>query len=108
MPAIIMWSGVRAYRRKVLVPPLDERLKQIMCEVCEEHQAEIEELEVMPDHVHLLVSVDPQFGVHCLMKLVKGRSSRFLRQECACVETKIADFVDELVFCQYDRGSAAL
>ncbi len=35
----------------------------------------------MPDHVHLLVEVDPQFGIHKFVKLVKGRSSRFLRQE---------------------------
>jgi putative transposase len=77
------------YRRKVLVPPLDERLKQIIREVCEEHQAEIEELEVMPDHVHLLVSVDPQFGIHRLMKLVKGRSSRFLRQEFPVLKRKL-------------------
>jgi REP element-mobilizing transposase RayT len=44
LPAIILWFGGRAYRRKVLVSPLDERLKQIIREVCEEHQAEIEEL----------------------------------------------------------------
>ena len=44
MPAIIMWSGGRAYRRKVPIPPLDERLKQIIREVCEEHRTEIEEL----------------------------------------------------------------
>ena len=35
----------------------------------------------MPDHVHLLVEVDPQFGVHTLVKRIKGRSSRILRQE---------------------------
>jgi putative transposase len=35
----------------------------------------------MPDHVHLLVEVDPQFGVHRLVKAIKGRSSRLLRQE---------------------------
>lgn len=46
MRAIIMWSGVRAYRRKVLMPPIDERLKQIIREACEEHRAKIEELEV--------------------------------------------------------------
>lgn len=33
------------------MPPVEEKLKQIIREVCEEHQAEIEELEVMPDHV---------------------------------------------------------
>lgn len=35
----------------------------------------------MPDQVHLLVEVDPQFGIHRLVKLVKGRSSRYLWQE---------------------------
>ena len=45
--ATLMWSGVRAYRRKVLVLPIETRLKQIISEVCAEHQAEIEELEVM-------------------------------------------------------------
>ncbi len=32
-------------------------------------------------HVHLLVSVDPQYGIHRLVKGIKGRSSRLLRQE---------------------------
>ncbi len=77
------------YRRKVLVSPIEERLKQIIREVCQEHQAEIEELEVMPDHVHLLASVDPQFGIHRLMKLVKGRSSRLLRQEFPVLKRKL-------------------
>jgi len=76
-------------RRKVLVPPIDERLKQIIREVCAEHQAEIEALEVMPAHVHLLVNVDPQFGIHRLMQLVKGRSSRFLCQEFPGLKRKL-------------------
>jgi REP element-mobilizing transposase RayT len=71
-----MWFGGRAYRRKVLVNGIDERLKQIMQEACMEYHATIEELEVMPDHVHLLVHCDPQFGIHRLVKLLKGRSSR--------------------------------
>lgn len=39
------------------------------------------EMETMADRVHLLVEVDPQFGVHKLVKAVKGRSSRLLREE---------------------------
>jgi putative transposase len=77
------------YRRKVLIGPIETRLKQIIYEVCAEHQAEIEELQVLPDHVHLLLSVDPQFGIHRLMKLVKGRSSRFLRQEFPVLKRKL-------------------
>ncbi len=77
------------YRRKVLVQEIETRLKQIIMQVCQEHQAEIEELEVMPDHVHLLVSVDPQFGIHRLIKLIKGRSSRFLHQEFPVLKRKL-------------------
>lgn len=54
------------YRRSVLMPPVDPRLKQIIHEVAEERNAHIVELEVMPDHVHMLVEVDPQFGIHRL------------------------------------------
>jgi putative transposase len=35
------------------------------------------------------VSVDPQFGIHRLMKLVKGRSSRLLRQEFPILKRKL-------------------
>ena len=47
------------YRRDVLVRGVDVRLKQIVCEVARERGAKVMELEVMPDHVHLLVDVDP-------------------------------------------------
>jgi putative transposase len=77
------------YRRKVLVKGVDERLQQIITEVCQEHEATIEALEVMPDHVHLLVSVDPQFGIHRLVRLLKGRSSRFLRQEFPRLKSRL-------------------
>jgi putative transposase len=76
-------------RRKVLVQAIEARLEQIIGEVCQEQQAEIEELEVMPDHVHLLVSVDPQFGIHHLTKLIKGRSSCLLRQEFPVLKRKL-------------------
>ena len=69
------------YRRPVLVKGVDDRLKEILRQTAIELQAEVIELEVMPDHVHLLCEVDPQFGIHRLVKRLKGRSSRLLRQE---------------------------
>jgi putative transposase len=67
------------YRRSVLVDGADEALKRIVERVCLARDAELIELEVMPDHVHLLVDVDPQYGIHRLIKEVKGTSSRELR-----------------------------
>src|SRR2546428_6872080 len=69
------------YRRKVLVAPIDERLKTILLETVEKWGQECVEMEVMPDHVHLLLGCDPQFGIHRLVKYLKGTSSRYLRQE---------------------------
>lgn len=74
-----MWSP--KYRRSVLVDGVDVRLKEIIAEVAREHGAILDTLDVMPDHVHIVVDVDPQFGIHRLVKLMKGRSSRLLRQE---------------------------
>lgn len=69
------------YRRNVITDGVDVRFKEIAAEVCTERGADLIEIETMPDHVHMLVGVDPQFGIHRLVKLVKGRSSRLLRQE---------------------------
>jgi putative transposase len=69
------------YRRPVITGDVDTRLKQIIGDVCAERDAPIKELETMPDHVLLLATVDPQYGIHRLVKQIKGRSSRLLRQE---------------------------
>lgn len=77
------------YRRNVLHSGVDERLKQIVAEVCDESGAELVELEVMPDHVHLLVGCDPQFCIHRLIKRIKGRSSRLLRDEFGWLKSRL-------------------
>ena len=69
------------YRRKVLVDGVDRRLKEIAQAVAGEMRFEIIEMEVMPDHVHMLVEVDPQLGIHKVVKRIKGRSSHDLREE---------------------------
>ena len=47
------------YRRKVLKNGIDTRLKELIQETCVEINADIIEMEIMPDHVHLLTKVDP-------------------------------------------------
>lgn len=69
------------YRRKVLVNGVDERLKELILEIGQEYRFDIIEMEIMPDHVHLLMEVDPQFGIHKAIRQIKGRTSRILRQE---------------------------
>lgn len=77
------------YRRKVLIDDVANSLKEMIVEICNINQAELIELEIMPDHIHLLVDVDPQFGIHKLVKLIKGRTSRELRDKYPFLKTKI-------------------
>ena len=68
---------------------IDDRLKVILQGVASDLQADIIEMEIMPDHVHVLVEVDPQFGIHRFVKMAKGRSSRLLREEFPVLKSKI-------------------
>ena len=77
------------YRRPVLVDGVDERLKEICHSVADELRFEIIEMEVMPDHVHILVEVNPQFGIHRAVKRMKGKSSHDLRQEFPWLRSRI-------------------
>lgn len=77
------------YLRNMLDKGVDARLKEIIRQTSAEFQATVIELEVLPDHVHLLCEVDPQFGIHRLIKPMKGRSSRLLRQEFPWLRSRL-------------------
>ena len=77
------------YRRKVLIGKIEIRLKELIQEICIELQSELIELEIMPDHVHLLIEVDPQSGIHKVIKTIKGKTSRMLRKEFPLLTTKL-------------------
>jgi putative transposase len=68
---------------------MEARLNEIIAEVIEEKGAWLIELETMPDHVYLLVEVDPQLGIHKLVKAIKGRSSRVLRHEFPSLRSRL-------------------
>ena len=52
-----------------------------MRRICTENKAEILSGSVSPDHVHLLVSIDPSVSVSNLLRQLKGKSSRLLQME---------------------------
>lgn len=77
------------YRRKVLVGNIAERLKELIAQKAAEINAEIIEMEVMPDHVHLLVEVDPQYGINRAVRHIKGTSSHALRSEFPSLKSRL-------------------
>jgi putative transposase len=77
------------YRRKILVGPIYERLKELMIQRCSEMNVEIIEMEIMPDHVHMLIEVDPQFGINSAVRSIKGFTSHTLRKEYKELTTRL-------------------
>lgn len=83
----VVWCS--KYRRKVLVDTIAGRLKELIQTKTDEHRADLIEMEVMPDHVHLLVEIDPQYGIHRLIKNIKGYTSRILRLEYPSLKKRL-------------------
>jgi putative transposase len=77
------------YRRKVLVGTVAKRLERLLKTLCAEMTVDLLALEIRPDHVHLLCEVDPQFGVHRLVKRLKGHTSHTLRQEFPSLKSRL-------------------
>lgn len=83
----VIWCS--KYRRKVLVEEVGQRLKELIVGVASELRVDIIEMEIMPDHVHLILEVDPQFGIHRAVKNIKGKTSRILRAEFISLRTRL-------------------
>ena len=77
------------YRRAVLVDSVDSRLKELILEKQDEYNYEIIEMEVMPDHVHLLVSIQPNVNIRTMISNLKGYTARILRQEFPELATRL-------------------
>jgi putative transposase len=65
------------------------RLKELILENQTVFGYEIIEMEVMPDHVHLLISVNPYYGVHPVITRIKGLTSNILRKEFPVLKRKL-------------------
>ncbi|HEY9610987.1 IS200/IS605 family transposase [Allocoleopsis sp.] len=83
----IVWTP--KYRRPVLVNGVDARLKELLEQIAKEIKVDILEMEIRPDHVHLLIEVDPQFGIHKAVKRFKGATSRYLRLEFPHLKSRL-------------------
>ena len=72
---------VPKYRRKVLRGDLVRRLQELFYEGCRVNRWYIHELEVMPDHVHMLLQLPAKTPVSEAIGYLKGGSSRVIRKE---------------------------
>lgn len=60
------------FRYSVLKDNIEESLRRILAEVCKKYQYEIIELEVMPDHIHVFISVKPTISPTDIVRTLKS------------------------------------
>ena len=63
------------YRRKIIYNKYRESIRDILKSLCSYKGIEILEGYLMPDHVHLLLSIPPKYSVSSIMGYLKGKSS---------------------------------
>ena len=72
---------ITKYRYKILSGQIAHRTKELIRRICVEENVEILSGSVSPDHIHILVSIDPSTSVSHLVKYLKGKTSRKLQFE---------------------------
>lgn len=77
------------YRRKVLKNGIDTRIKELIEEKQNNYNYTVLSIEVMTDHVHLLLDINPRIGVYSVISKIKGCTSHQLREEFPELKTKL-------------------
>jgi len=74
----LVW--IPKYRRRVLTGEVQKETKRLIAECCEQHGLTLLEMETDEDHIHVFVSAPPRFSPAMIANLLKGHSSRYLRE----------------------------
>ena len=69
---------VTKYRRDVLTGSVKQELEALLRSLADQFDMQIEEMEIMSDHVHMLVDASPKHSISSIMKGLKGVSARML------------------------------
>lgn len=77
------------FRRSVLKDGIDSRLKELIAEYGKKIGFNILDMEVMPDHVHLLLDIPPTKRVRDVVTTLKGFTAHSLRNEFPSLKTRL-------------------
>ena len=71
------------YRKKSLYGHIKHDLRDVFHRLVSQKESTIEEGHLMPDHVHMLVSIPPKHSVSSIVGFLKGKSSIWIAQNIA-------------------------
>lgn len=94
----IIWCP--KYRRRVLTGNIELRLKELLVEQSTKNGYSIESMEVMPDHIHIFIKVDPTDSPHKVVQQLKGYTSCILRMEFPNLKTRMPTLWTRSYYCE--------
>ncbi len=77
------FTFIPKYRKEVIKGKLKTRIVELFTECCEINDWKIHKLELLSEHVHLLIQLNPKDSPAQAMQFLKGGSSIVLRKEFA-------------------------
>ena len=63
------------YRRKTLYGHIRKQLGEVFHNLARQRESVIEEGHIMPDHVHMMISIPPKYSVAQVIGYIKGKSA---------------------------------
>ncbi len=79
------------YRRKIIYNQLRKDIQQIIRDLCKWKGVEILEGHMMPDHIHLLLSIPPKTSISSFMGYLKGKSAMMIFDKHANLKYKFGN-----------------
>lgn len=79
------------FRRKVIYNQYKQSIKEIIIALCKYKGVEIIEGHLMPDHIHMLVSIPPKISVESFMGYLKGKSALMIFERHANLKYKFGN-----------------
>jgi putative transposase len=71
------------YRRKVLYGQIRQHLGDLFRRLARQKESEIGEGHLMPDHVHMMISIPPKYAVAQVVGFIKGKSAIHIARQFA-------------------------
>jgi putative transposase len=69
------------YRKQILINGVSKRLKEICVDIADKYDFVIEEIETDINHIHMIVSCNPRYGIMKCISLIKSNTGRILFNE---------------------------
>ena len=79
------------YRRKIIYNQLKVDIRDILKQLCSYKGVEIIEGHLMPDHIHMLVSIPPKYSISLFMGYLKGKSALMIFDRHANLKYKFGN-----------------